>query len=189
MEKISPDEILRKQGKWIESSKFVKIVADKRNVSLRQARNIIKNEKKEITKHVFSDRTVIYGLPEFGPPTLERQNGTKFDASEFPKSLVSQFWKEREEVQKLRLEGKLFSAWDRTQRFCEILPDSPKKESILEMIRKVNLEISKKNEVRANLFGKEKTYFLSLSEDEQKDILYQIIPKVWQQIATTINEA
>ncbi len=71
MDKTSPREILLVFGKWIGSTDFAKLVAEKKNVSERQAKNLISQayRHKEIRKHIFSDRTVIYGLAEFGPPT------------------------------------------------------------------------------------------------------------------------
>jgi hypothetical protein len=74
MEKISPDEILRRHGKWMVSSDFVKLVGEKRDVGNRQAQNLIKKayKNKKILKHIFSDRSVIYGLAEFAPPSLQQ---------------------------------------------------------------------------------------------------------------------
>jgi len=73
MVETSPQEVLLNHGRWIGASDFAKLIANKRNVSERQARIDIRKayENKEIKKHVFWDRTVIYGLDEFGPPTNE----------------------------------------------------------------------------------------------------------------------
>jgi len=72
MEKSSPGEVLRKHCKWIEASKFVELVAKKIGKSERWAKKLISDayKDKQIKKHVFQDRTVIYGLTEFGPPTI-----------------------------------------------------------------------------------------------------------------------
>lgn len=66
---ISPAEILLGHGKWIDSSGFVKLVSQKRQVTERQAYNLIKeaHSKKEIIRATLPDRTVLYGLSEFGP--------------------------------------------------------------------------------------------------------------------------
>src|SRR5271169_4738865 len=71
MDKTSPREILLAFGKWIGSTDFTKLVAGKKNVTERHAKNLISEayHHKEIRKHIFPDRTVIYGLAEFGPPT------------------------------------------------------------------------------------------------------------------------
>jgi hypothetical protein len=73
MDKTSPREVLLSYGKWIGSSDFAKLIAEKRNISERQAKTDISKARREkqIVRHVFSDRTVIYGLQEFGPPTSE----------------------------------------------------------------------------------------------------------------------
>jgi hypothetical protein len=76
MDKTSPREVLLSYGKWIGSTDFAKLIADKRNISERQAKTDISKAcgEKQIIRHVFSDRTVIYGLTEFGPPTSEAIN-------------------------------------------------------------------------------------------------------------------
>ena len=67
---LSAAEILREHRNWIRAFEFDKLVADKKKVTARQARNIIKREYKDqkILKHIFSDGRVIYGLTEFGLP-------------------------------------------------------------------------------------------------------------------------
>ena len=69
----SPREVLLRHGRWIGASDFAKLVADKRGVSERHAKTLISKAYSdgEIKKHNFPDRTVIYGLAEFGPPTSE----------------------------------------------------------------------------------------------------------------------
>jgi hypothetical protein len=72
MGKISPDEILQKYGTWIGHADFIKLIAKKRQVGERQAQNLLTasiKKGKKIKKFVFRDRTTIYGLEEFGPPT------------------------------------------------------------------------------------------------------------------------
>jgi len=78
MDKTSPREVLLKHGRWVSATEFAKLVAEKKNVSERQAKTLISkaliskaNLDHAIMRHVFSDRTVIYGLAEFGPPTGE----------------------------------------------------------------------------------------------------------------------
>src|SRR3990170_5464227 len=86
MEDISPREILSKHGKWIGATEFAKLVAEKRSITERQAKNLMSEayHAKEIKKHVFSDRTVIYGLTEFGPPvsSVSSDNGSIASKSE-----------------------------------------------------------------------------------------------------------
>lgn len=64
---VSVADILKILGEWTESSKFVDEVAKRLKVSGRQAYRIIKKDK-QILKLVLPDRTVLYGLAEFGLP-------------------------------------------------------------------------------------------------------------------------
>lgn len=75
MEKASPREVLRRHGTWISSHDFTKLLAEKRGISERQAKTIIGQSyrNKEIIKYIFSNRSVIYGLTEFGPPSWHSQ--------------------------------------------------------------------------------------------------------------------
>ena len=78
MEEISVREILLQYGKWISSTEFVKLVAEKRNITVRRAWDLIKEAYKgnKIQRHMFPDGSVWYGLPEFGPPSptlIERE--------------------------------------------------------------------------------------------------------------------
>lgn len=74
MKKISVREILQQHGRWINSSELVKLICQKNEVTPRRAYQLIKRayKCKEIKKHIFPDRTVIYGLTEFGPPILRK---------------------------------------------------------------------------------------------------------------------
>jgi len=75
MKKSTPHELLLRRGRWIESAEFCKIVAENRKVGERQARKLIneayksRDPRERVMKHVFSDRRVIYGIAEIGPPT------------------------------------------------------------------------------------------------------------------------
>ncbi|MGA2385345.1 MAG: hypothetical protein ABSG33_02295 [Candidatus Bathyarchaeia archaeon] len=72
MDETSAHEVLLKHGKWIGATDFAKMIAEKRRISERQARTVIRKayRSNQIKKHVFPDRTVIYGLTEFGPPAI-----------------------------------------------------------------------------------------------------------------------
>ena len=82
MDKTSPHEVLLKYGKWISSADFAKLVAETRNVSERQARALISKAYRDglVSKHIFPDRTVIYGLTEFGPPTSEAKTAASTES-------------------------------------------------------------------------------------------------------------
>ena len=71
MNKTSPREVLLHYGKWIGATEFTKLLSEKRQVTQRHAKTLITKayRNNEVTKHIFPDRRVWYGLPEFGPPT------------------------------------------------------------------------------------------------------------------------
>ena len=81
MSNISVAEILKIHGKWIRSEDFVNLVSEKLNISPRHAYNKIKKALKngEILRQTLPDRTVIYGLPEFGeiPKDYREKHGEK----------------------------------------------------------------------------------------------------------------
>jgi hypothetical protein len=68
MSNLSVADILKIHGKWIESNQFINLVVEKLKIGERQAYRLIKKDKL-ILKLVLSDRTVLYGLGEFGLPT------------------------------------------------------------------------------------------------------------------------
>jgi len=194
MENITPHAILRQHGKWITASEFVDLVCNKREVKPRQAKNIISEayRKKEIIKHIFSDRTVIYGIPEFGPPTFENPKDKETVSSDFYNSLVFQFWKEREEVQQLLLRKMPFSAWRKTRDFAGIVSSSTKNEQLAEEIKKVNEDLV---EIGNKVYYVEKAPFTGkpghisniFYEKEQRELLDLVIPKIWEQISVALS--
>lgn len=78
MSNISVAEILKIHGKWIQSTPFIKFVADKKRITERYAYILIKKavENHDILRLLLENRTVLYGLTEFGPPqtTSKKQN-------------------------------------------------------------------------------------------------------------------
>ncbi|MCJ7423606.1 hypothetical protein MUP01_04970 [Candidatus Bathyarchaeota archaeon] len=103
MRTIAVAAILRKHGKWIESGEFVPLVTKKRNVKDRRAYGLIKKayDDKEIKKHVLTDRTVLYGLPEFGPAIA--QGAEKYDKDDFLNFGVEHDLISVEDLRKMRL--------------------------------------------------------------------------------------
>jgi hypothetical protein len=65
---MSVADMLKEYGKWMQSKDLVELVAKRLNVSERQAFRKISQayKNKEILRQILPDRTVIYGLPEFG---------------------------------------------------------------------------------------------------------------------------
>lgn len=70
MSNVSVTDILKIHGKWIQSSKFTDLIGKKLKISERQAIRLIKKDT-QILKLVLPDRTVLYGLAEFGLPKTE----------------------------------------------------------------------------------------------------------------------
>lgn len=68
MSNISVAEILKIHGTWTESKPFAKSVSKKKGITERHAYNLIKDAtgKHEILRITLPNRTVLYGLPEFG---------------------------------------------------------------------------------------------------------------------------
>lgn len=69
MSNISVAEILKIYGKWADSKQFLKFIKERKGITERQAYNLIKKatERHEILKETLRNRTVLYGLAEFGP--------------------------------------------------------------------------------------------------------------------------
>ena len=76
---ISVAELLKIQGEWIEGKPFAEFIAEKKKISERHAYILIKKAWKnnEILRLPLPNRTVLYGLSEFGPPNFERSTEKK----------------------------------------------------------------------------------------------------------------
>lgn len=72
---ISVAEILKIKGKWLEASEYASLIAGKLKLTERQAYNRIKKAcgRNEIKRVMLPDRSVLYGLAEFGAPSGEKQ--------------------------------------------------------------------------------------------------------------------
>ena len=70
MSNISVAEILKICGKWMECKPFSEFVAEKKEIGVRHAYNLIKKatDNLKILRTPLPNRTVLYGLPEFGDP-------------------------------------------------------------------------------------------------------------------------
>jgi hypothetical protein len=138
---ITVTAILREHKKWIQTKELVKLIAQKRNVKERQAYNILKNAldtnskfyEKEIIKHIFWDGNVIYGLAEFGPPTLEKSSTEKIEDS-FRASLMRHYQKMLAYAEQLYLEGEWWDSRDTLRLLVHELPQ-PQREKIEKQFR------------------------------------------------------
>jgi hypothetical protein len=196
MGKISPIEILRKYGKWITCKDFLELVAKDRSVTPRQAINIIKKEGKDLQKHFFYDGKLIYGLPEFGPPTWDKAEVKTDNISIFHKVLLERFWIEHDEIFEDRGEGLvfgpkvllLFDAWEKTQRFAELLPNSTKKNDLKNIIKEIHDRIYENGRIfyPPGLFFSNEDRLRILFPKAQ--IIYNVLPEVWEKIAEIVQE-
>jgi hypothetical protein len=76
MSNVSVADILKMHGDWIESNKFIELVHEKLKISDRQAYRLIKKDK-QILRLTLQDRTVLYGLAEFGLPKIAEKPSTE----------------------------------------------------------------------------------------------------------------
>lgn len=81
---ISVAEMLKLYGKWIESKNFTSKIVERKKVAERQAYILIRKalEDKEILRERLQVGTVLYGLPEFGPPSRQPLSLTEDENSE-----------------------------------------------------------------------------------------------------------
>jgi hypothetical protein len=66
---VSVAEMLKLYGKWVRATEFVDFISGRGMISNRHAYNLIRKavDDGEIIRVPLRDRTVLYGLPEFGP--------------------------------------------------------------------------------------------------------------------------
>jgi hypothetical protein len=74
MPNMTVADILKIHGDWIESKQLVFLITQKMEIDERQAYRKIKDAFKnnEIKKAQLPDRSVLYGLPKFGPLSSEK---------------------------------------------------------------------------------------------------------------------
>jgi hypothetical protein len=172
MPNISVVEILKVHGKWIRSKEFHKLVSQKLKITERQAYNLTKRAK-EILKITLPDRTVIYGLSEFGYPTLEKEK----EILSFKDAFLLQCFKELEDISKVGAENPALAV-NRLRLFISRLPDDLKTK--LEPLTEKAVEIiaSKQNEI-------EKQFFIP---SERKPKLYALYFQTLKVLIEEISE-
>jgi len=134
MSNMTVADILKIHGNWIKAEEFVDLVSQKLNIKERQAYRKIKEavENHEISKETLKDRTVIYGLPEFGKP----KQVNKLIREEFFKLRKSrvEFLREKiREVEDLHRKGNTSEAYVVVRRILQLL-DSPYKEKLTQAL-------------------------------------------------------
>lgn len=196
MSNMSVADVLRIYGKWVGGKTFTGLVAEKLNKSERTAYRLIAKatSRKEIMRITLPNRAVIYGLDEFGPPSREIQGEKDLVRSEFYSKLIQEFWRERAEALEMRKEGVVlgstvvFDAWDKTERFAELLPDSKKKVQLMERIKKIHNDVYEHGRIfypRAFAFSNEERVQLLYPKGR---MLQDVIPEIWEMIASIIQE-
>jgi len=165
MSNISVAEILKMHEKWIKSKDFVNLVSEKLKVTDRQAYNKIKEatEKGEILRVALPNRTVIYGLPEFGMPNLESKL-IEEELFKLRKSRI-EFLKEKiKEVEDLHRKRNPYEAYVVVRRILQLL-DSPYKEQLTQALTEHNEAYKKELE-------KWKVYDSYMREEKAKQFLH-----------------
>jgi len=76
MPNMTVADILKIHGKYVESKQLVSLVAEKMSIDQRQAYRKIKEsfQNNDIKKFQLPDRSVLYGLAEFGPLSSEKMS-------------------------------------------------------------------------------------------------------------------
>jgi hypothetical protein len=176
MSNISVAEILKMHGKdWIKSEDFVNLVSGKLKISERQAYNKIKEawKKREILKSTLPDRTVIYGLPEFGHPSRY----TKMDnvkTLDFKDAFFYQCFKKLEEISDMAVHGVI---------------GIPEPEKALGKLRFLIARLPKP--LKDKIKPKEKELLERLaqtSESEYENECYHIVRMLIDEISTLLHE-
>ena len=109
------------KGKWIEASEYALLIATKLNLTQRQAYNRIKKAcgKNEIKRIPLPDRTVLYGLAEFGSPS-----GGKHipETLNFEQAFRFRCFKNLEKITNTNIEGNHSEAYRYLKHLKAMLP-------------------------------------------------------------------
>jgi signal recognition particle subunit SEC65 len=129
----------------------------------------------------------------YGTPSSILTNGPSKIDQKFRDTLQSKFWVERSEVLKLREggldfgNGTIFEAWERTERFAELLPPSPLKDQLRDAVKKVHNDVYEPDKIyypRAFVFTQEERAQLVYPKAR---MLYDVIPEIWEKIAELVQ--
>ena len=143
MSNITVAEILKIHGKWIRSKEFVSLVREKLKISEKMAYIKIKKacNNKEILKITLPDRTVLYGLPEFGYPKEKTEGALNFETI-----FLVECFRELEEISRKASENPALGL-NQLRAFISKLPEplkselKAKEDSIVEVIVKTQKQI------------------------------------------------
>ena len=119
---------------------------------------------------------------------MKPKNGKKI-SSNYDRSSerVYQFLKQKEEIQQLCLRGKVFEAWEKTEKIVEALPPSTMKEQLIDEIQTTNCAVQEI--VESSVLPILDQYeFVKNLQDKQKGLLNDAIPKIWAKLGAIITE-
>lgn len=99
---MSVSDILRKHGKWVEAKEFVALLSREQGISDRHAYRKIKRVWKdgEIKRVVLSDRSVLWGLTEWGAPPKKAK-----ETLSFQEAFLYRCFRDIDEIRKENAEG------------------------------------------------------------------------------------
>lgn len=129
----------------------------------------------------------------YGSPSSTLDKSFSKVNPKFHEKLQNRFWVEREEVLRLREGGldfgnvTIFEAWERTERFAELLPSSPLKNQLRDIINKVHNDVYEPGNIyypRAFVFTEEERAQLVYPK---AIMLYDVIPEIWEKIAEIVQ--
>jgi len=129
---MTPSDILKMEGKWMRSSEFIKLISDRLKISERHAHRLIKNDK-QILRLTLQDRTVLYGLPEFGLPKFEEK---ETETETFKAALRRHYQLMLGLAEQLYLEGEWLKSQDTLRLLVKELP-KPQREKLEQQFRGV----------------------------------------------------
>jgi len=141
MSNMTVADILKIHGKWIKSEDFKQFVSQKLNIKERQAYRKIKKaaENGEILKVTLPNRTVIYGLTEFGEPKIEEKQAET--VKPFEQTLKEWFLKQLEEVIELNSDVFYDLAFRKALNLYAVLPEQARtkiKNDVSKILEDVN---------------------------------------------------
>ena len=148
MSNISVAEILKIHGTWIQGKNFADLVSQKRRITERHAYNLITkaSKKKEILRVPLSNRTVLNGLPEFGPikrskPTIETLN--------VEAAFLDRCFRNLERISEMNANGEIMKARLMIDNQIRLLPQCRGKNKLLALNQAASEDISKAKGVHA----------------------------------------
>lgn len=126
MDKTTVHQILLQHNSWMLPSELLERVKKKMNVKERQAWDYIRKahenpkEGERIIKHKFHDGTVIYGLPDFGPPSIKENKVYVIQKQKEDLGVIAAiaYYRERGDKDRIPFYKRLVKEYDRANNRC-----------------------------------------------------------------------